>query len=301
MHFLVLGTAAGGGLPQWNCGCDNCRMARVPGSGLSPQTQSSIAVSVDGENWAILNASPDIRQQIGDNRQLHPRALRHSPIRSVVVTNGDIDHISGLLVLREKQAFELFMTEALAAIIEDNPVFGALDPAFVARRTIALDSAFPLLPGLDAKLFAVPGKVPLFLEGAEPEIGIEGEQTIGIELTAGNRQAYYIPGCAALTETLLARVDGADLLLFDGTLFTDDEMLVSGTGRKTGRRMGHMPIDGAGGSLEALSSLSIKRKIYVHINNTNPIWRQGPARDNVYNAGFEVGHDGMEISLARDP
>jgi pyrroloquinoline quinone biosynthesis protein B len=300
MHFLVLGTAAGGGLPQWNCGCDNCKLARVPGSGLLPQTQSSVAVSVDGENWAILNASPDIRQQIGDNRQLHPRGLRHSPIRSVVVTNGDIDHIAGLLVLREKQAFGLFMTEALAGIIDDNPVFQALDPNFVERRTISLDAPFPLLPGLTSKLFSVPGKVPLFLEGANPEIGVEGEQTIGIELAANGQRAYYIPGCAALTDKLAARIDGADLLLFDGTLFTDDEMLLSGTGQKTGRRMGHMPIDGAGGSLEALSTLTIKRKIYVHINNTNPIWRHGPERDTVRAAGFEVGHDGMEINLASD-
>ncbi|MBO9098018.1 MULTISPECIES: pyrroloquinoline quinone biosynthesis protein PqqB [unclassified Rhizobium] len=298
MRFLVLGTAAGGGLPQWNCGCENCRLARVKGSGLSPQTQSSVAVSVDGENWAILNASPDIRQQIADNRALHPRELRHSPIRSVVVTNGDIDHIAGLLVLREKQAFGLFMTEALADILSGNPVFSALDPAFVQRQTIALDTPFQLLPGLTAELFPVPGKVPLFLEDDNPEVGLEGEQTVGIELKSGNQRAYYIPGCAALTEKLMSRIDGADLLLFDGTLFTDDEMLVSGTGQKTGRRMGHMPIYGVGGSLEALSSVTIGRTIYVHINNTNPIWRQGPARDKVYDAGFEVGHDGMEINLA---
>ncbi len=300
MHFLVLGTAAGGGLPQWNCGCDNCNMARVTGSGIVPQTQSSVAVSLDGESWAILNASPDIRQQIGQNPQLHPKTLRHSPIRSVVVTNGDIDHIAGLLVLREKQAFDLFSTDALATVIDDNPVFNALDPTFVTRRTIALDAPFPLLPGLDAVLFSVPGKLPLFLEGENPDTALEGEQTIGIEVKAGDRRAYYIPGCAALPEKLSTRLDGADLLLFDGTLFTDDEMLVSGTGRKTGRRMGHMPIDGAGGSLEALSGLAIRRKIYVHINNTNPIWRDGPARAAVHAAGFEVGHDGMEINLAPD-
>lgn len=298
MHFLVLGTAAGGGLPQWNCGCDNCRMARVPGSGLLPQTQSSIAVSLDGEDWAILNASPDIRQQIGGNSQLHPKALRHSPIRSVVVTNGDIDHIAGLLVLREKQVLDLFMTGTLAGIIDDNSIFRALDPTFVARRSIELNAPFPLLPGLEATLFAVPGKVPLFLEDADPDVSLEGEQTIGIELKANGRRAYYIPGCATLTQGLASRIDGADLLLFDGTLFTDDEMLLSGTGQKTGRRMGHMPIDGDGGSLEALSALTIGRKVYVHINNTNPIWRHGPARRKVTEAGFEVGHDGMEISLA---
>lgn len=300
MHFLVLGTAAGGGLPQWNCGCPNCNMARVPGSGLLPQTQSSVAVSLDGDAWAILNASPDIRQQIGQSPRLHPRTLRHSPIRSVVVTNGDIDHIAGLLVLREKQAFDLFSTDALATVIDDNPVFNALDPAFVTRRTIALDEPFPLLPGLEAALFSVPGKLPLFLEGEDPDTELEGEQTIGIELKAGGRRAYYIPGCAALPQRLSTRIEGADLLMFDGTLFTDDEMLVSRTGQKTGRRMGHMPIDGAGGSLEALSGLAIRRKIYVHINNTNPIWRDGPARAAVHAAGFEVGHDGMEINLAPD-
>lgn len=306
MRFLVLGAAAGGGLPQWNCGCGNCNMARAPHSGLRPQTQSSLAVSIDGENWAILNASPDIRQQITDNRPLHPRALRDTPIRSLVVTNGDIDHIAGLLVLREKQAFELFLTTALSRIIDDNPVFRALDPDFVKRRTIALEQPFPVLPGLMATLFAVPGKVPLFMEPRSADndalrLGDESDQTVGIEFSAGGIRAFYIPGCGAMPAALADRLQGADLVFFDGTLFADDEMIAMGAGSKTARRMGHMPIDGEGGSLEALGRLRIGRKVYVHINNTNPIWRDGAERDKVRSFGVEIGFDGMEVSLAARP
>lgn len=297
LRFLVLGTAAGGGLPQWNCGCQNCRLARDPKSGLRPQTQSSLAVSIDGNSWAILNASPDIRQQITDNQQLHPKSLRDSPIESIVLTNGDIDHIAGLLVLRETQAFTLFATEALGDVLYGNPIFQALDRDFVNRRKIALDRTFELLPGLTATLFSVPGKVPLFMESGEVEIGGEGEQTVGIELSAVGLKAFYIPGCAAMTDGLARRIAGADLLFFDGTLFTDDEMIATGTGKKTGRRMGHMSISGKDGSLAVLASLNVKQTVYVHINNTNPIWLDGPERDLVREAGIAIGYDGMEIEL----
>jgi pyrroloquinoline quinone biosynthesis protein B len=297
-RFLVLGAAAGGGLPQWNCGCANCRAARDPSSGVRPQTQSSLAVSPDGENWVVLNASPDIRAQIERSAYLHPRALRDSPIKGVVVTNGDVDHITGLLTLRESQRFSLFATEALMDTIGLNPVFQVLDPAYVQRETVALEIAFSPLPGLEIRLFAVPGKVPLYLEGAGLKLGQETDETVGVEFRIDGRRVYYIPGCGSLPETLAARIEGADLLFFDGTVFEDDEMVRAGVGHKTGRRMGHMPIAGAEGSLAALSGLSIGRKIYVHINNTNPIWQAGPERDQVEAQGFEVGHDGMEVSLA---
>ncbi len=294
---LVLGAAAGGGLPQWNCGCQNCRLARDPASGVRPQSQSSLAVSLDGHSWAVLNASPDIRQQIIDNSALHPKALRDSPIKSVLITNGDIDHLAGLLILREKQPLQIFVTAAIAEIIDDNPVFRALDPAFVKRHTITLEQPFSLLPGVEARLFAVPGKVPLFMENGEPELQLEGEQTVGVELIGGGKRVYYIPGCAHINDRLIARINGADALFFDGTVFTDDEMITLGVGQKTGQRMGHMAISGPDGSFATLSKLDIAKKIYVHINNTNPIWRAGPERDMLKASGFRIGHDGMEIDF----
>lgn len=299
LRFLVLGSAAGGGLPQWNCNCSNCAAARDPASPLSAQTQSSLGVSIDGSSWAIFNASPDIRQQILQTPALHPHALRHSPIKSIVITNADVDHIGGLLTVREKQPFELFATSAIEKVLDANPVFGVLDPAHVRRRTIRLEEAFSPLAGLEARMFAVPGKVALYLEDGEPELGIEGEQTIGIEFLSGGFRAYYIPGCATLTDALADRIRGADLVFFDGTVFTDDEMITVGTGVKTGQRMGHMAISGKDGSLEPLSKLGIGRVVYVHINNTNPIWRSGPERAAVEAAGMAVAFDGMEIDLER--
>ncbi|MBA8818365.1 pyrroloquinoline quinone biosynthesis protein PqqB [Ochrobactrum sp. P6BS-III] len=295
---IVIGAAAGGGLPQWNCGCENCRLARsrLP-DGIAPQTQSSLAVTSDSENWALLNASPDIRQQLINTAALHPRALRDNPIKTVLLTNGDIDHIAGLLTLREKQAFRLVMTAAIRDILTANPIFTALDPAFVTQEIVALNEPFKLVPGIEAHLFSVPGKVPLFMEGENPNTALEGEQTVGVELVSARHRVYYIPGCAVVREDLKARISGADILYFDGTLFTDDEMIQSGTGIKTGRRMGHISMSGDDGSLKALADVAVDRKIYVHINNTNPVWRDGPERKLVEDSGFEIAFDGKEIAL----
>lgn len=292
----MLGAAAGGGLPQWNCGCRNCTAARQ--GSLVPQTQSSLAVSLDGRSWLVINASPDIRQQLRDRRELWPTQLRDSPIESVLLTNGDIDHVAGLLTLREKQPFRLLATQTLLETLADSPVFRVLDPAHVRQEPIALETPFFPLEGLETRLFAVSGKVPLYLETGEPALGLETEQTVGVEFRVGARRVFYIPGCGAIGSALADRIAGADLLFFDGTLFTDDEMISTGTGRKTGRRMGHMPISGPDGSLEALTRLSIGRSIYIHINNTNPIWHIGPEREQIERKGFTVGYDGMEVALA---
>lgn len=297
LHALILGAAAGGGLPQWNCGCDNCRAARDAGSGLSPQTQSSLAVSVDRRAWAVLNASPDIRQQVHGNPQLQPRSLRDTPIVSVLLTNGDIDHVAGLLSLREKQAFTVFATRAIMETLAANPIFNALDPEMVGFAAIELEQPVEIAPGLMGRLLAVPGKVPLYMEQGEVQTDIEGEQTVGVEITAGGKTVFYIPGCARMTAALAARLRGADLLFFDGTVFSDDEMITTGTGSKTGRRMGHMAMSGEEGSLNAFRDLGVRRKVFVHINNTNPVWRSGsPERGAVEEAGWTVGADGMEIS-----
>jgi pyrroloquinoline quinone biosynthesis protein B len=262
------------------------------------QTQSSLAVSADGSEWAVINASPDIRAQLTSNRQLWPRALRDSPVKSVLITNGDIDHIGGLLTLREKQRLRLFMTETIISLLVDNPVFAALDPALVERVSCRLGEWFEVLPGLSMRMFAVPGKVPLFMESGTVETAMIGEQTVGVEVKSDGGRLVYIPGCSKMTAEIEAVVDRADALFFDGTLFHDDEMTTSGLGTKTGLRMGHMPISGQGGSLGLLAGVRAKRKVYVHMNNTNPVWRRDSAeRAEVERAGVEIGFDGMELVL----
>lgn len=294
MRFLVLGAAAGGGLPQWNCGCRNCRDARL--GRIASATQSSLAVSLDGQNWAVLNTSPDIRVQLQNCPSMHPQSLRHSPLRAVLLTNGDIDHIAGLLSLREQSPFTLFATAGLLDVLAANPVFNAL-PAAVGRHPVRLSEGFELLPGLQAKVFAVPGKVPLFMEGGQVQTDLMGEQTVGVRLSGGTKTAYYIPGCSGVSAELLEMLADADHIFFDGTLWHDQEMIQSGTGAKTGQRMGHISISGPQGSIASLRSVDAA-KTFIHINNTNPVWQPGSAeRAQVLAAGWTIAADGMEIAL----
>jgi pyrroloquinoline quinone biosynthesis protein B len=294
---IVLGAAAGGGFPQWNCNCEVCRLAWAGDKRVRARTQASLAVSSGRQHWTLLNASPDLRTQIQANSALRPRDLRASPIKSVVLTGAEIDQTAGLLSLRERSPFTIMATATTLAAVADNPMFGALAPDVVLRCAIFPGQRFKLAGGLEAELFMVPGKVPLYLEGENPETAEETAANVGVEITDGSKRLAYIPGAATVPPALRQRLSRADVVLFDGTLFTDDEMIRTGTGTKAGRRMGHMPIDGDGGSLEALQGLSA-RKIFVHINNTNPILVDGsPERRRVEAAGWQVAEDGMEIVL----
>lgn len=300
MRIIVLGAAAGGGFPQWNSACPVGQRAWAGDPAASQRNQCSLAVSADGVSWTLLNAAPEIRHQILATPALQPKkAPRHSPIASVVLTNGDIDHVAGLLTLRESQAFTLHATQAILDVLAANPIFNALNPQFVERRAFGLDLDLDTGVGLRIRPFAVPGKVPLYMEGEAVDIGAETEDTIGLEIRDETGVGFFfIPGCAAVTPALAERLTGADLLLFDGTLWTDDEMFRGGTGKKTGGRMGHMSVNGQDGSMAALSPLNIERKIYIHINNTNPILLDDSSeRAEVETAGFEVAYDGMEIDL----
>lgn len=293
MKIILLGAGAGGGLPQWNCGCYNCNAARA--GRIPAMTQSSVAVSADGRDWAILNASPDIRVQLAATPALHPTGLRDMPLHSVLVTNGDIDHVAGLLTLRESQAFVLYATPAIHDVLADNPMLGALRGDLVARKPVALDQTVTIAPGVDATLFAVPGKVPLYQEGAVVETGLVGETTVGVELAANGRRALYIPGCAELPSWLVDRIAGTDLLMFDGTLWDDDEMIRMGLGQKTGRRMGHMPVVE---TIAAMRDLPVGRRVFVHMNNSNPLTDPASVQTREAEAsGWQVGRDGMEITL----
>lgn len=296
MKTVVLGAAAGGGLPQWNCGCQNCADARA--GIMPPMTQSSVAVSVDAERWVLLNASPDIGKQLMATPQLHPRSLRDTPIHAVVMTNGDIDHITGLLTLREKTAFDVWATQSGLDILKTNPVFGVLDPSLVSKTQLALDVPVEIAPGLTLTAFAVPGKVALFLEDeGNLDLKALGEQTVGLTLQSDAGRMAYIPGCAEIPDWLMGRISDVDVLLFDGTVWDDDDMPRTGAGQKTGARMGHIAINGPQGSLARLASLDC-RKILVHINNTNPILQPASAaRKEVELAGWEIAFDGMEIAL----
>jgi pyrroloquinoline quinone biosynthesis protein B len=246
----------------------------------------------------LLNASPDLRAQVQVTPALRPRyPLRHSPIAAVVLTGAEVDQTAGLLTLRERQSFSLFATAETHAAIAANPMFRVLGNDVVMRKLIKFVEPFELPGGLVAELFPVPGKVPLYLEDEDPATDAETGANVGAEIVYGGRRLAYVPGAARLTTALRERLEHADTILFDGTLYTDDEMIVTGTGAKTGRRMGHMPIDGDGGTLAALAGLA-GRRILTHINNTNPILIEGsPERRRVEAAGLEVAEDGMEIVL----
>ena len=265
-----------------------------------------MALTADDEHWVLFNASPDLRAQIERTPSLHPRSgLRSSPIAAVVLTGSDVDAIAGLLTLRERHPFSIFATRTTLAVLDANPVFDVLDRAVVARHAVGLDEPVPLrsardVPlGLTLRLFPVPGKVPLYLErpGATPPI-VVGEETTGAAISDGRHTLFFIPGCAAMTDDLASRLCGAGLVLFDGTLWTDDEMIRAGTGTKTGRRMGHMSVHGPDGTLAAFRDLDVRRKILIHINNSNPILlRESAERETARAAGWEVAFDGMEITL----
>lgn len=308
LHAIVLGAAAGGGFPQWNSAGPGCRRARAGDPTARPRTQASLAVSADRERWLVLNAAPDIAAQIAATPALHPcpapGRLRHSPIAAVAVTGAEVDTIAGLLTLRERHSFGLYAGAKGLAALAMNPIFNVLDPALVPRRALPLDAPLEVADGAGEALgitleaFAVPGKVALFQEqaGADPGRADDGD-CIGLRVTAtGSDDAlFFIPGCAELTPALRDRLHGAACLLFDGTLWRDEEMILAGAGPKTGLRMGHMSVRD---SIAALAPLGIRRRVFIHINNTNPILlADSPEHAAVRAAGWEVAEDGMEILL----
>jgi pyrroloquinoline quinone biosynthesis protein B len=307
LEAVVLGSAAGGGFPQWNSNAPACRRARYGDADARARTQTSLAVSGNARDWFILNASPDLRLQIEAVPVLHPRdGLRSSPISGVVVPGSDVDAVAGLLHLRERHQFVVYAPSRVLAVLAANPIFGVLAPDCVQRIELPLDRRVEFAgasgaSGLAVRSFAVPAKVPLYLEttGEDPVIGEEGD-AVGLEIidTGTEQSLFFIPGCAAMTEGLRRRLADSELVLFDGTLWQDDEMIRLGVGNKTGRRMGHMSMSGEDGTIAAFRDLGVRRRIFIHINNSNPVLLEdSPERRLAEEAGWEVAYDGMEVRL----
>jgi pyrroloquinoline quinone biosynthesis protein B len=304
---VVLGSAAGGGFPQWNSNAPGCRRARQGDSAAQARTQASLAVSASNKDWFVLNAAPDLRLQIEATPHLHPReGLRSSPIAGVAVTGGDVDAIAGLLHLRERHRFDVYAPSRVLEIIAANPIFDVLAPDCVRRIEMPLGERMELAgasgaSGLAVVAFAVPGKMPLYLEpgGQDPGLSEAGD-AVGLEIieTATGKSLFFIPGCAAMTDRLRERLAGSPLVFFDGTLWRDDEMIRLGVGIKTGRRMGHMSMSGEDGVIAAFRDLGVGRRIFIHINNSNPVLLDdSPERRLATAEGWEIAHDGMEVRL----
>jgi pyrroloquinoline quinone biosynthesis protein B len=299
MRVRVLGSAAGGGFPQWNCGCDNCVAVRSGDAAFASRTQDSIAVSADGDAWLLVNASPEIRAQIESFAPLHPRARRQSPIAGVLLTNGDLDHTLGIFSLRESHPINLYATRTVRdSIVRGNVIHKTLE-RFDGQSTwhaLALDRPIEIA-GMTVEPFALAGKRPVHIEKSADAPPPSPEDSIGVVIRAGGARIAYASSAASVDDAVRARLDGVDALFFDGTFWSSDELSAGGLGTARAEDMAHWPIGGAEGSLARLG-VRASKKIFTHINNTNPILRAGSdERRAVERAGWIVAHDGFELEL----
>jgi pyrroloquinoline quinone biosynthesis protein B len=293
VRLTVLGAAAGGGFPQWNCGCDNCAAARAGEPDAIPRTQDALAASADGDAWVLINASPDLPLQVQRTEDLHPRGGRATPIRGVILTNGDLDHVLGLFSLRESSPLTLFATAAVRRGLERNAMLRTLQrfEGQLTWKMLELDRTVDVF-GIRVTPFAVPGKVPKHLEGVEPP---SDDDSIALDLCANERAivatSFGGPG------PWLDRIDGgADALIADGTFWSSDELVRLGLGTARAEDMAHWPIGGERGSLRALARYRFERKLFGHVNNTNPILRDDSSeRRAVEESGFQVATDGLRV------
>ena len=298
MRVRVLGSAAGGGFPQWNCHCETCEAARA-GVRARPRTQSSLAIRGREGPWFLVNASPDARQQLEQLRPDEVDGVRAPPIAGVLLTDAEIDHTAGLLLLRESATpVRIFGDEGVERALTDGyPVLAILEHYCGAEwQTLEPERPTPL-PGssLVVESFHVGGDAPRYLSGSDVELEASG---FVFRDRAGGSVVSYVPGLARLDDRVLSRFASSDLVLVDGTFWREDELARLGISERSARDMGHVPLSGRGGTLEALARLRRPRKALVHINNTNPILLEdSPERDAVLRAGVEVAYDGLEIEL----
>jgi pyrroloquinoline quinone biosynthesis protein B len=307
MRIRILGSAAGGRFPQWNCGCGNCVAVRsnVRNRQFSAQarTQAQLALSADGSTWFLAGASPDLAFQIESSPQLHPRGLRDSPIAGVVLGSCDLDHVIGLLLLRELQPLRVYAAPSILRILrEENSLFGMLNRVEPQVVWTALDSgaAFALLTadgkdsGLRCEVHYLSGRYPKYVKTETGKL-VGEEATAALFFSASGKRVAYIPATDGVDSALLEKIQGADLLLFDGTFWSDDELpRVQGSG-ETAHQMGHIPVEE---SLRLLRGIEVGRRMFIHLNNTNPILNEASAEHRaVRDAGWEVAEDNWQLEL----
>ena len=311
MRVRVLGSAAGGGFPQWNCNCDNCAGLRSGTLGAKPRTQSAIAISADGLRWSLLNASPDLSGQISRLPPLAPHhGRRGSSIDAVLLTDAEIDHTAGLLSIRETEPLHLYSTPAVFDwVFKSNPIFQTLvQPGKFTWTPVNDLQVGPIRrvdgaeTGLGYEAYSVRGKVAAHARSAgcrHDGSNVEGSNlAYRIVDRANGASLFYVPVIRELDPEIIAAIARCDCVLFDGSFWSATEMETRGVGTRTARAMGHLPIGGGDGSLAMLGGLGAIRKIYTHINNTNPILNEdSPEGRAVAGAGWEVAADGMEIVL----
>lgn len=309
MQVKILGSAAGGAFPQWNCGCPNCAGVRAGTFPGKARTQTQVAISTDRRTWFLLGASPDLRTQIEATPDLHPReGLRQSPIVGAVLLNADIDHVLGLLLMRELQPLRLYAAESIRNIVtQDNSMFAMLQriPEQAMWTSAAPGTQFALSgpagqdPGIRCRAISLGNHFPAYvsserrssLSGAEASLGLIVESPT-------QKRLAYMPAVPEITDELLKEFDLADVLLFDGTFWSDDELIRIQSSGQTARQMGHVPLSGPDGSLARLARLKRPRKICIHINNTNPVLNEaGPEHRELREAGWELAEDGWQFDL----
>jgi pyrroloquinoline quinone biosynthesis protein B len=314
MRVKILGSAAGGGFPQWNCACPNCCGVRAGTFHGKARTQTQVAITQDGQSWFLLGASPDLRAQIEATPELHPReqfrgsAPRHSPIAGVVLANADLDHVLGLLMLRELQPLRAYTTGSVRQILrDDNSMFGMLERVAnqASWEDFAPGESFPLLgqakedSGLRGRAVSLETHFPAYVSAARQGQLAPRESSLGLLIdSASGKRLAYMPAVPEIDDALLREFESADLLFFDGTFWSDDELIRTQGSGNTARQMGHVPISSPEGSLKKLAGLRRPRKIYLHINNTNPMLDEsGPEYQQVREAGWEIAEDGWQFDL----
>ena len=299
MNFKLLGTAAGGGFPQWNCACTLCDLCRNFPDVVRPRLQLQAAFSTDAEKWFLINASPDLRFQIESNPELQPSALhgkRNTPIQGIILTSADLDQVLGLLLLREFQPLTIYSTRVVRRVLEANSFFRMLErvPNQLTWVEIHPGKAFNLGNQVTCTPLSLSGSLPYYARGLEEE---RGQASLGLLLEADGRRLAYTPSLPGVTNAIREMYDSCDVILVDGTFWSDAELSSTQSGTPLARSIGHVPMSGKDGTIALLAGTSARQRIFIHINNTNPVLdTRGPEYKYVSDAGWQIGQDGWQLN-----